>query len=173
MRGARISHPQESGFHKTNPRLAGTVPPSWPAAPCFSRGVHAGSGPEHGFPPGPDHSFSLSHCIFSWKRFISPGKPASKALVSSNRGAWLRFHTGPSLQGSRSFACLRGGPERHAGMVFPCRGGETFSQEADEGLQMADRLRAAEPPPAWSPSGVAVRDSCTTFLLSWQTVCLG
>lgn len=81
--------------------------PSFPARiSCFSREVLAGSGPEH--------SPSLSHSIFTWKRFTSPGKPASTALVGCNLGAWLRSHTRPSLQGSLACACLRGGPQRRA-----------------------------------------------------------
>lgn len=52
--------------------------------------------------------------------------------------------------------------------------GTEFAQPGgDAGLQVAGRPVPPAPPPTWTSSGVAVRDSCVTFLLSRQKACLG
>lgn len=140
----KSNHHKESGFHKANLRLAVTVTPSLLSSPLlFQRRFLQDPGLSNVFFQALHHSLFLSHSAFPWKSLISSVKPASNALVSFNLGGWLGFCTWPSLQGLLSFPCQRGDLMPDVWTVFHWRRGEIHSQVAGEGLQMADRLCAA------------------------------
>lgn len=167
MRHFNKSNHTDSGFPTTNPRCAGTVTPSLLSPPLlFQRSFWQD--------PGPPATVCPSRSAFSWKSWSSSAQPASRDFVSFNSRAWRGF-CGCSLQGARSSASRRRGLAGRQGSDldrFPRR--EVRPQPGgDHRLQVADLPAPPAPPPTGSSSGVAVRDSCVTCLLSGQKVCLG
>lgn len=151
----KSNHTRRSGFPRTSPRCAGTVTPSLLSPPLlFQRSFSQD--------PGPGQREFLSLC---WRSSAErPAAPSQPEL-----GAWRGFCCcsrrvrGP-LQSQES-------PE-HRVWTFSRR--EARAQPSgDAGLQAGGLPVPPAPPPTWSSSGAAVRDSRVTILLSRQKACLG